>query len=325
MLKHSVMKAASPQRENSNAGSSIVRYGIQKTESVKVIKTRLVIVHAGALAAFFVPFAWELLALLAVTFAVRMFAVEAVYHRYFSHRAFKTSRAFQFALTLLANSSGQRGALWWASNHRMHHRHSDTAADLHTPLKGFWRSHWGWLMDAGNVDTNLDLIPDFARFPEMRFLNKFYHLPLALLLAGLAAAGALGWFGPNVGAWQAVLWGFFLSTALVLHATLAVNSLAHGRGRLAGYRRFATADASVNNVWLAIPTMGGGWHNNHHRYGAAARAGFAWYEIDLSYIGLKALAAAGLIWDLRAVPEEVLREGGLGSRPADAPEQRVAS
>lgn len=317
------MKEASPQRENSNSGFSPARYGIQKTESVKVVKTRLVIVHAGALAAFFVPFTWELLVILAVTFAIRMFAVEAIYHRYFSHRAFKTSRAFQLVLTLLANSSGQRGALWWASNHRLHHRHSDTEADLHTPLKGFWRSHWGWLMDASNVDTNLDLIPDFARYPEMRFLNKFYHLPLVLLLVGLAVGGGMGWFGPDVGAWQAVLWGFFLSTALVLHATLAVNSLAHATGRLAGYRRFETSDRSINNVWLAIPTMGSGWHNNHHRYGAAARAGFAWYEIDLSYVGLRLLAALGLIWDLRPVPEEVLREGGLSGQ-AEQPKERLA-
>jgi len=317
------MKAAQPHRENSS-GVSATRYGIQKTESVNVIKLRLVVVHAGALAALFMPFSWELVALLAATFCVRMFAVEAVYHRYFSHRAFKTSRAFQFVLACLAASSGQRGALWWASNHRLHHRHSDTDADLHTPLKGIWHAHWGWLVDANNVDTNLDLIPDYARFPELRLLNKFYHAPLVLLLIGLAVGGGNGWFGPHVGAWQAVLWGFFLSTALVLHATLAVNSIAHSRARLAGYRRYATDDLSVNNPWLAILTMGSGWHNNHHRCGAAARAGFAWYEVDFSYLGLKALAAVGLVWDLRPVPVDILREGGLAPAQDNAARQAQA-
>ncbi|HEX9396335.1 MAG TPA: acyl-CoA desaturase [Burkholderiales bacterium] len=287
-------------------------YGIQKTESIKVIRIRLVVVHAGALAAFFMPFDWALVALLAATWFPRMFGVEAGYHRYFAHRAFKTSRIFQFLLAALGASSGQRGALWWAAHHRGHHRHSDQAGDLHSPREGFWHAHLGWLIDEKNVDTDLDAIPDFARYPELRWLNKFYHVPMLLLLAGLALGGANGWFGPNVSGWSAVLWGFFLSTAGVLHATLAVNSIAHLRGRLGGYRRYATEDGSVNHAWLAIPTTGAAWHNNHHRYGAAARAGFAWWEVDLSYLGLKLLEACRLVWDLREVPAEVMAEGGLG-------------
>jgi stearoyl-CoA desaturase (Delta-9 desaturase) len=286
-------------------------YGIQKTEPLIVIKIRLVVLHLGALGVLFVPFHPEVLWVLAATFFVRMFAVEAGYHRYFSHRAFKTSRVFQFVLAVLGASSGQRGALWWAAHHRSHHRHSDTEGDLHSPLHGFWHSHIGWLLEERNVDTNLDLIPDFARYPELRLLNKLYHVPLLLLLVGLAVAGASGWLGPHIGGWQAVLWGFFLSTALVLHATLAVNSVAHASGRWHGYRRYATADASLNHVWLAIPTMGAALHNNHHRYAPAARAGFAWYEIDLSYVVLKGLAALGLVWGLRPVPADVLCEGGL--------------
>ena len=285
-------------------------YGIQK-ESLTVIKIRLVVVHIGALAAFFVPFDWALVGLLAASWFIRMFGVEAGYHRYFSHRAFKTSRTFQFILGLLGASSGQRGPLWWAAHHRLHHRHSDQEGDLHSPREGFWHAHLGWLVDKKNVATDLDAIPDFARYPELRWLNRFYLVPMLTLLIGLAVAGASGLFGPNVGGWSAVLWGFFLPTAGVLHVTLAVNSIAHLRGRIGGYRRYETTDDSVNHAWLAIPTTGASWHNNHHRYGAAARAGFAWWEVDLSYLGLKALEACRLVWNLRPVPADVLVEGRL--------------
>lgn len=312
------MKAALPRSENSNARASASRYGIQKTEPLGVIKVRLLILHLGAAAAFLLPFDWSLLWILAATFVPRMFGMEAGYHRYFSHRAFKTSRAFQFALAVLATSSGQRGPLWWASHHREHHRHADAEGDAHSPrVKGFWHSHLGWLVQPENVDTDLDRVPDFARYPELRLLNKFHYVPILLLIAGLAIAGGSGWLGDSIGAWQAVVWGFFVSTLLVLHFTLAVNSVIHCAGRLGGSRRYATRDASVNHALLALPTMGAAWHNNHHRYGASARAGFAWYEIDLSYLLLRGLAALGLVWDLRPVPQHVLLEGGLATETQD--------
>jgi stearoyl-CoA desaturase (delta-9 desaturase) len=280
-------------------------YGIQKTEPLAVIKIRLVVLHLGALGVLFVPFDWSLVGLLAATFFLRMFGMEGGYHRYFSHRAFKTGRAFQFLLAVLATSSGQRGPLWWASHHREHHRHSDAEGDVHSPrLRGLWRAHLGWLVEQNNVDTNLDRVPDFARYPELRLLNKLHYVPILLLLAALAIAGG----------WAAVFWGFFLSTLLVLHFTLAVNSIIHCAGRWGGNRRYATEDASVNHAWLAIPTMGASWHNNHHRYGAAARAGFAWWELDLTYAVLRLLEACRVVWDLREVPAEVLAEGGLNAR-----------
>lgn len=287
-------------------------YGIQKTEPLAVIKIRLLVLHLGALGVLFVPFDWSLVGLLAATFFLRMFGMEGGYHRYFSHRAFKTGRAFQFLLAVLATSSGQRGPLWWASHHREHHRHSDAEGDVHSPrLRGLWRAHLGWLVEQDNVDTNLDRVPDFARYPELRLLNKLHYVPILLLLAALAIAGG----------WAAVFWGFFLSTLLVLHFTLAVNSIVHCAGRWGGNRRYATEDASVNHAWLAVPTMGASWHNNHHRYGAAARAGFAWWELDLTYAVLKLLEACRVVWDLREVPAEVLAEGGLN---APEPQRAIA-
>jgi len=294
-----------------------VRLGIQKTEPQPVITVRIIILHlVGLLGVFLVPFDWSLVWLTAATFIPRMWAVECGYHRYFSHRAFKTSRVFQFILALLCVSTGQRGILWWASTHRLHHSHADAKGDVHSPrLSGFWYGHMGWTLNWRNANTNLDLIPDFARFPELRLLNKFHYVPGMFLLLGLYFAGEAGWLGSRIGGLQAVIWGFFFSTLLVLHCTFAVNSVAHEGGRYGGTRRYVTPDSSVNHPWLAIPTMGGAWHNNHHRYPAAARAGFAWWEVDIGYLVLKLLAATRVVWDLRPVPADVLDEGGSSAPP----------
>ncbi|AGC43219.1 fatty acid desaturase [Myxococcus stipitatus DSM 14675] len=287
------------------------KYGVQKAEPMWVIRVRLILLHLGALAVFFVPFQWELVALAAVSYFPRILGVEAGYHRYFSHRSYKTSRVFQFLMAVLGSSSGQRGVLWWAAHHRAHHRHTDTEEDVHSPVHGFWKSHLGWLLEEKNADTHLDHVADFACFPELRLINKYYYVPALLLLVGLGVAGAQGWLGPDINAWQAVAWGFFLPTVLALHSILAVNSLAHGNGRWASYRRFATRDLSLNSIWLALPSVGAGWHNNHHRFSASSRAGFTWYEVDLSYLWLKSLAALRLVWELRPVPAEIMRQGGL--------------
>lgn len=287
------------------------RYGVQHAARWAV-DLRLAILHVGTAGIFFVPFDRSLVWLALALFFPRMFGVTAGYHRYFSHRAFKTSRLFQFILALLASSTGQRGILWWAAHHRAHHRHTDREGDVHSPkLRGFWYSHVGWLCDGRNTDTDLDRIPDFARYPELRFLNKYHYFVVYGLLAALYVAGDAGWFGSAVSGLQAAIWGFFLSTAAVLHSALVVNSLCHDAPHLGGTRRYRTEDTSVNVAWLAIPTMGESWHNNHHRYAAASRNGFAWWEIDLTYLLLRLLAALGLVRDLRSVPSEVLAEGRL--------------
>jgi stearoyl-CoA desaturase (delta-9 desaturase) len=226
---------------------------------------------------------------------VRMFAVTAGYHRYFSHRTFQTSRVFQFILALIAQSSAQRGALWWASHHRGHHRHADRPGDLHSPVvDGFWYSHVGWLFN-GNGATDLSMIPDFARFPELRFLDKHYLVPPV-------AMGFIVWF--TLG-WSGLYIGFFLSTVLLWHGTFTINSLSHVFGK----RRFATEDDSRNNWLLAIVTMGEGWHNNHHRFAVSTRQGFYWYEFDVTFYLLKMLSWCGIVWELRAVPRKILEEG----------------
>ncbi len=236
-----------------------------------------------------------------VLYVVRMFGVTGAYHRYFSHRTYKTSRVFQFVLAFLAQSSAQKGALWWAAHHRHHHLYSDQPQDIHSPVQsGFWYSHMAWMFSAESSKTDYSRIPDLARYPELRFLNKYYLLPPIVL--GAAVFFTLGASG--------LFFGFFVSTVLLWHGTFTINSLSHVFGK----RRYATSDDSRNNWLLAIITMGEGWHNNHHRFSSSTRQGFFWYEYDFTYYILKVLSWFGLVWQLRPVPASIMEEGRNNER-----------
>ncbi|GAC1617466.1 MAG: hypothetical protein PVS2B2_20240 [Candidatus Acidiferrum sp.] len=259
-----------------------------------------VLIHAAALSVFWLPFHWSYVAICASVFAVRMFFVTAGYHRYFSHRAFKTSRIFQFIMAFVATASAQKGVLWWAAHHRHHHRFSDQEEDLHSPtLFGFLWSHAGWILSDKYNDTRFDYIADFAKFPELRWLNKYWIVPPVLL-------GAVFWICAG---WAIFIWGFCLSTVILWHDTFTINSLAH----LFGSRRYDTADTSKNNWLLALLTLGEGWHNNHHHFMASARQGFFWWEVDLTYYILKLLSWLGIVWDLREVPAHKLFDQKLAA------------
>lgn len=235
-------------------------------------------------------------------YGLRMFAITAGYHRYFSHRSYKTGRAFQFALGWLGATAAQKGPLWWAAHHRLHHGHSDTADDAHSPLiGGFWWSHVGWFLCRKYNETDLRLIRDLVSYPELRFLNRFHALPPAALAVSMLALGRLLQLiapGMNTSATQMLVWGFFISTVLVYHGTFVVNSLAHVFGR----RRFPTKDDSRNNLLIALITFGEGWHNNHHFAPSSERQGFYWWEVDFSHYILKTLSWLGLVWDLKEPP-----------------------
>ncbi|MBK9517127.1 MAG: fatty acid desaturase [Anaeromyxobacter sp.] len=250
-------------------------------------------VHAVALATpFLVPVSPALLGLAVATYAIRMFGITAGYHRYFAHRAYRTGRVFQFVLAWLGAMSSQKGPLWWAAHHRHHHRWSDTDQDLHSPVRGgFLWSHVGWFLVSRYEQTRLDQIKDFARFPELRWIDRWHAVPGLTLALGLFL----------VGGWPALLWGYFLSTAVLWHGTFVINSLAHVMGR----RRYETGDESRNSFLLALVTFGEGWHNNHHFYAATANQGWFWWEVDLSYAVLKLLGAAGLVSDLRTPPPHI--------------------
>jgi stearoyl-CoA desaturase (delta-9 desaturase) len=235
---------------------------------------------------------WTGLLLAVGIYLVRMFGLTAGYHRYFSHRSYETSRVFQFLLALLGATATQKGPLWWASHHRTHHKFSDEPRDPHSvKQRGFWWSHVKWVMVRRFNATDWDRIKDFARYPELRWLNRYHLLPPIALAAALFAL-----WGP----WG-LLWGFFVSNTLLWHGTFCVNSLTHMLGR----KRYVTGDESRNSLVIALFTLGEGWHNNHHYYQASERQGFFWWEIDATHYVLRAMSWVGLVWDLNEPPRHV--------------------
>ncbi len=244
------------------------------------------LLHASVLLVFTVPFSWGLLAWVAGSYFVRMFGVTGGYHRYFSHRSYRLSRFWQFCLAFLAQTSAQKGALWWAAHHRDHHLYSDRHEDIHSPVhEGFWWSHLGWILSDEYDDYDPNRIADFSRFPELRWLDKYHLVPPVLYGAGIYLL-----FGP-----AAFIYGFLVATVLLYHGTFLINSLAH----IWGTRTYPTPDESRNNFWLAIVTLGEGWHNNHHHYMSSVRQGVRWWQVDITYYVLHALSWVGIARELR--------------------------
>ncbi len=265
-----------------------------KKPSYSVLKNLpFVLVHLVALIGVFVMgWSWKGAALAVGLYYLRMFGVTAGYHRYFSHRTFRTSRFFQFVLAFLAVSSTQKGVLWWASHHRLHHKLSDKEGDVHSMKRdGFFWSHVGWIMSDEHDATDEKRISDLTRYPELRFLDRFHVLPTLVLCAVLVAAGGL----------HALFWGYFVSTVFLWHGTFTINSLCHYLGK----PRYVTGDESKNSLFLALITMGEGWHNNHHYYQRSTAQGFFWWEIDMTFYLLKALSWVGVVWDLQTASDEV--------------------
>ena len=272
-----------------------------------------ILVHLSCIAAIWSGVTWHAIAICVALYWLRMFAIGAGYHRYFSHRAYSTSRVFQFILALLAQSTAQKSVLWWAAKHRHHHMHSDTEQDVHSPRRmGFLYSHVGWIFARTHDKTELVKVADLARYPELMWLHKYELLPAVAV--GILCFLSAGWSGLVV--------GFFWSTVLVYHATFCINSLAHVHGS----KRYVTGDDSRNNWLLALFTMGEGWHNNHHAYQSSVRQGFEWWEVDATYYCLRVLSWLGIVWDLKTPPAQVLHnEQRLGSRVINRAAEQLAA
>lgn len=250
--------------------------------------------HLIPFAAIWTGVSTKAVVLCVVLYVVRMFGITAGYHRYFSHKSYKTGRVMQFILAWVAQSSMQRGVLWWAAHHRDHHAHSDREGDPHSPiLHSFLHAHVLWLWTDG-ADEPKSRVRDLERYPELVWLDKNWLLPpITLAIAVFLYAG-----------WSGLVIGFFLSTLLTWHGTFLVNSVAH----MIGTRPYNTKDRSRNNIVIALVTMGEGWHNNHHYYMNSVRQGFRWWQIDITYYILKAMSWVGLVWDLKTPPKEVIFE-----------------
>jgi stearoyl-CoA desaturase (Delta-9 desaturase) len=254
--------------------------------------------HLALALVFVTGVQWQWVLLAFGSYAVRMMAMSAGFHRYFSHRAFRTNRLVQFGLAFVAQASWQRGVLWWATHHRQHHKHADTEIDVHSPVRrSFWWSHAGWLLSKRHDKTDYDAIKDFSRFPELVWLNEH---PLVPLLTGLVIAGFAGGL-------PAIVWACVVPTVLVWHASLSVNSVSH----LFGSRRYLTPDTSRNSLLIALLTFGEGWHNNHHSAQATARLGWFWWELDFTWYALELASWVGVVRDLR-LPRVEQRDAYLG-------------
>ncbi|NKB71039.1 MAG: acyl-CoA desaturase [Candidatus Latescibacteria bacterium] len=259
-----------------------------------------VLLQLSVLLVFTTYFSWTGLLVCGASYIVRMFAITGFYHRYFSHRTFRMGRTMQFVGAFLGATATQKGPLWWAGHHRQHHKTSDTEKDPHNSHEGFLHSHWLWFLYRESDGADLKVTADLARFPELRLIERFWYVPPFLLGAGLYA----------VGGWHWTVWGYFVSTFLLSNATYCINSLMHYWGR----QQYYTGDESKNHWLLALITLGEGWHNNHHRYQAAARNGFFWYEFDPTYYMLRLLNLVGLVKGLTPVPSKILQEGRLNRR-----------
>jgi stearoyl-CoA desaturase (delta-9 desaturase) len=264
-----------------------------RTTRIDSWRTLFVAVHLALFAIPFVEFSWLSVLLFIVGTRIVGLGVTLGFHRYFSHRAFKTSRWFQFLIAVVGTASLQKGPFWWVIQHRLHHKHSDTANDPHSPVvKGWWHGHLGWLFARDLLPIDLGLVRDLTKYPELVWVDRLWWLPPAFLAAICYV----------IAGWSGVVYGYCLNVILVFHVTFAVNSFGH----LFGARRFETSDGSRNSFVLGYLGMGDGWHNNHHRAPYSARHGFAWYELDTTYQLIRLLAWLGIVWDVKVPPASVL-------------------
>lgn len=279
-----------------------------RSSSMRVDWARVVpfvLIHLGCFAVLWTGYSSFAIKLAIFLYCIRIFSIGAFYHRYFAHKAFQTNRFWQTFFTITALMAVQRGPLWWAAHHRDHHSHSDQPEDAHSPHQhGFWFSHMGWFLCKKYFHYNPDRIRDFARFPELRWLDRFDVVVPILFGIGLYVLGDfVGSAYPEWGTsgWQVLVWGFCISTVCVFHATFTINSLCH----CFGSRPYPTHDFSRNNLLFALYTFGEGWHNNHHHYPISARQGFKWWEIDFTYYLLRLLEYVGVVHSLKHPPKEL--------------------
>jgi stearoyl-CoA desaturase (delta-9 desaturase) len=263
----------------------------------------------------FAPFAfsWSALVVCVVVYLAAGFGVTLGYHRLLTHRSFRTPKFIEYILSVLGCLSNQGGPLQWVAVHRAHHQHADGDEDPHTPRHGFWWAHMLWWMPR---NPSLDEMPqyrhyvaDLAKDPVHRFLQN-WHWALTLALAGVLFGLGEAWDGVG---WSWVVWGIFVRTAVLYHTTWFVNSATH----LWGYQNFPTRDRSTNLWWVAIVSLGEGWHNNHHAFPRSARHGMRWFEFDATYYLLRLMALVGLARRIQVPTQAVRRAAAAASAPVE--------
>jgi stearoyl-CoA desaturase (delta-9 desaturase) len=243
--------------------------------------------------------------LLAGMWALSMTGMSLGLHRYFAHRAFETSRRGRAALAVLGCMAAQGPLVSWVSVHRRHHERSDKPGDPHSPnpdllgegrfptLRGLWHAHVGWLT-SHEYPNPVRYAPELLRDRTVGRITRHYELWVALGLLVPAVLGGLA-HGSWLGALQGFLWGGLVRMVVVDHSVLSINSFSHAFGG----HDFETDDHSRNNAWVALPTFGESWQNNHHAFASSAAIGLRWWQVDLGYWLIAALERLGLVWQVR--------------------------
>jgi stearoyl-CoA desaturase (delta-9 desaturase) len=307
-----VARGSARSRQNELEPSALINQVNAESDQVRLFSPRhiaffapVILLHLGCGLVVLVGLSGPAMTALLITGTLQIFGITAGYHRLLAHRSFKTSRPFQFILAFFGVLAGQNGPLWWVGHHRHHHRYSDRGADVHSPQRGFFWSHMGWLFSPECVAVRHGLVRDLARCPELQMLQRYYYvcnLGYALLL--YAAGETWRYIEPSspTSGLQLMIWGSIVSTVCVYHCIWSANSFCHRFGT----RRFATPDHSRNNLLVSLVTFGDGWHHNHHYCPYSARHGFRWWEIDLNFAILRLLAWVGIVWDLKLPPADTL-------------------
>jgi stearoyl-CoA desaturase (delta-9 desaturase) len=256
---------------------------------------------------------------LGVMYVIGALGISVGFHRLLAHRSFQTYRPIYDALAIAGTMAGQGPPIIWAAHHRRHHRLADKDGDPHSPyldgepgrlavIKGLWHAHLGWLFDEELTSDPMRYCPDLVRDRHLRWISEHF---IAIVIGGLLLPAALGYLltGTLVGALTGFVWGGLVRLFVLNHVTYAVNSIGHYYGR----RRFSTPDESRNVAWLAIPSFGEAWHNNHHAFPKSASHGLRWHEPDLSAIFIHTLRRGRLAWDVITISpdRQAAKEAGL--------------
>jgi stearoyl-CoA desaturase (delta-9 desaturase) len=261
---------------------------------------------------------WQDLVVMSVTYLLTGLGITVGYHRLFTHRSFKTGKAVRVALGVLGSAAIEGSVIEWVATHRMHHRFSDRDGDPHSPHVGFgggWRgalrglvhAHVGWTFRGVERASSEHYAPDLLADPVVRFVDRTFPI---WIVAGLAFPTLLGLAltGTAAGAFTGFLWGGAVRVFFLHHATFSINSLCHFFGR----QTFDTRDHSRNLMWLAVPTLGEAWHNNHHAFPTSAQHGLGRWQLDPSALAIRALELTGLAWDVVRISPARQKAKALG-------------
>ena len=262
------------------------------------------------------------LAVLGVMYALTILGIGVGFHRHFTHRAFECRPAVRWLLAMFGSMAVEGPLIYWVATHRLHHQESDLAHDPHSPrttgrgviaaLRGLWHAHVGWMFSSPPANA-LRYAPDLLSDPVSLRANRLY---VVFVCAGLLVPAALAGVvtGSRVVFWQTLLWGGLVRVFLVQHVTWSVNSICHRYGQ----RPYETGDDSCNNQWLALPSFGESWHNNHHAFPSSAWHGIERHEWDISGLVVQTLASAGLAWHVVLPPPTIVERKRVVTRVGPA-------